>query len=192
MQIKMRKYIFKIAILSVAFGLFACQTSEDISKSLDHQVPDCKSVTLTYGTQNQVIDDNIVTQYFWGFVPQNNLEAISLPTITVPRDSTFNLSVMLSDNVALKSVTVAYGSWLLNNYINFANPSGDIPLTPKTYKLTMIIKIPTNAVVTPWLENFYFKDGLMMKITQSYHKIDLTVIDINMNKRIIPIFVKVQ
>ena len=188
----MRKNIYKIAILSFAFGLFACQSSEDISNGLDHEVPACKSVTLTYGTQSKVIDDNIVTQYLWGFVPQNNLEAISLPTITVPRDSTFNLSVTLSDNETLKSVTVAYGSWLLNNYINFANPSGDIPLTPKTYKLTMDIKIPKDAVVTPWLESFYFKDGLMMKITQSYHRIDLTVIDTNMNKRIVPIFVKVQ
>lgn len=186
------KNILNIALLMLVFGLTSCQSSEDISNSLDHQVPDCKTLTLTANGLTKVIDDAIVSKLLWGFVPKANLETVSLPTVTAIKGSKLNLSVVLSDNDALKTVEMAYSSWLVSKYINFSNPEGDIPLTPNTYTFTAEIDVPVDAVSTPWIENYYFKDGSLIKITQPYHNISLTVIDVNLNKRIISIFVKVQ
>jgi len=187
----MRK-IINIATLVIALGMVSCETSEDISNGLDHQVPDCRTVTLSSNGLTKVIDDNIVSLLLWGVVPQTNLEKITLPTLTVSKGSTLDISVVISDNVALKTVEISYPGWLFSKYINFTNPEGDIPKTPQSYTFTAQVVVPNDAVTTPWLEDYYFNDGSSMKITQSYHKIVLTVIDINMNKRIIPIFVKVE
>lgn len=189
----MNKRTISLAILMCAmFTFFSCESSDDISESMDHSVPECKSLTLTYGTQNLKIDDAILPEYFWGFVPSNNLEVVSLPTITVDKGATFTMSMKISDNVALKSLQLAYDKWLVSDYINFANPTGNTPLTPKSYDYSVQIKVPDDAVTTPWIEDYYYKDGLQMKVTQPYHKITLTLTDVNMNERIIPIFVKVQ
>ncbi|HEY3370070.1 MAG TPA: hypothetical protein VGK10_04430 [Prolixibacteraceae bacterium] len=183
---------FNSAVLILAIGMAACQTSEDVSNGLDHQVPDCKSLTLTANGQTKAIEDNVSFLLLWGVVPQNNLEVITLPTVTASKGSTIDISVVITDNVALKTAEISYPNWLFSKYINFTNPEGDIPLKPKTYTLTAQIVVPQNAVTTPWLENYYFNDGSLMKITQSYHKIVLTVTDVNMNARIIPVFVKVE
>lgn len=190
-KINMR-YRINILSIIIAFGFMSCESADDISKRLDHEVPICKSLTLSDNGQTKVIDDNISSLLLWGVVPQTNLEKISLPTLSVAKGSTLDISVEISDNIAIKTAEIAYSPWLFSKYINFANPEGDIPLTPKSYTFTAQVVIPDNAVVTPWLEDYYFSDGSSMKITQSYHKITLTVIDINMNKRIIPIFVKVE
>ena len=120
------------------------------------------------------------------------MEKITLPTLTVSKGDTINISVEISDDIALKTAEMSYGVWLFSKYINFANPEGNIPKTPQTYKFSAQVIVPASAVTTPWLEDYYFNDGSSMKITQSYHKILFTVSDINMNVRIIPIFVKVQ
>ncbi len=185
------KNIFKIAAIILLFATTSCESSEDLSIAKDHQVPECKSLTLKVGAQSTSIADNITTQYLWGVVPQTNLETIVLPTATVTRGSTFNLSVVLSDNTKLKSAVLVYSPWLYSKYINFSNPEGDIPLNPATYTLSADIAVPADAVVSPWLESYYFKDGFSMKITQSYHKMELTVTDLNMNKRTIAVYVKV-
>jgi hypothetical protein len=187
----MRK-IINIGIVFLLLSMVACETSEDVSRSFDHQVPECKSLTLTVNGQTKVIDDNIVTKLLWGVVPQTNLETIVLPTITASKGSTIDLSVVISDDVALKTAELGYSAWLVSKYINFANPEGDIPLTPKSYTFTAQVVVPANAVTAPWIESYYFNDGSSMKITQPYHKMELTVIDINMNERTIPIFVKVE
>jgi hypothetical protein len=186
------KQILNTALLILAFGLASCESSDDISNSLDHQVPDCKSLTLTADGQTKTIDDAIVTKLLWGYVPTTNLETISLPTVTATKGSKLTMSIVLSDNVALKTVELSYSTWLLSKYINFSNPEGDIPLTPKSYTFTTEIDIPADAVSTPWIENYYFNDGSLIKITQPYHKISLTVTDVNLNKRIVAIFVKIQ
>ena len=186
------KKIITFATLLIALGMASCETSEDISNRLDHQVPDCKTLILTSKGQNKVIDDNLVTKLLWGVVPQTNMETITLPTITVLKGDTINISVIISDNVALKTVDLAYTNWLFDKYINFTNPEGDIPKTPQSFTFTAQVIVPSNAVTTPWLENYYFNDGSTMKVTQSYHKFTLTVVDINMNQRIIPVFIKVN
>lgn len=181
-----------INIVLVTMAMVSCQSSEEISNGFDHQVPDCKTVMLVSGAQTKVIDDINATQYYWGFIPQVNLETLSLPTITVSKGGTFNVSVVISDNVSLRSLTLAYSPWLYSKYINFANPEEGIPVTPQTYTLNADITVPAIAVSTSWLENYYFNDGQFMKISTVYHKLELTVTDTNMNKRIIPIFVKVE
>jgi len=147
---------------------------------------------LSSNGKTKVKNDNISSLLFWGIVPQKNLEVITLPTLTVSKGSTLEISVVISDNVAIKTAEISYPNWLFSKYINFANPEGDIPLTPKNYTFTAQVVVPDNAITAPWLENYYFNDGSSMKITQSYHKIILTVVDINMNERMIPIFVKVE
>jgi len=186
------KHIINIAILVFALGMASCESSEEISNALDHQVPDCKSLTLTANGQTKVIDDNISSLLLWGVVPQTNLEKITLPTVTASKGSTVDISVVISDNVALKTAELSYPNWLFSKYINFTNPEGDIPLKPKDYTFTAKVAVPDNAVTTPWLESYYFSDGSTMKITQSYHKLVLTVTDVEMNVRIMPIFVKVE
>ncbi|HET6560091.1 MAG TPA: hypothetical protein VFG54_22375 [Prolixibacteraceae bacterium] len=186
------KNIFSIAILILALGIVSCETSEDISNELDHRVPDCKTLTLSANGQTEVIDDNIAPLLLWGVVPQTNLEVITLPTLTATKGSIVDISVVISDNVALKTAEISYPNWLFSKYINFTNPEGDIPLKPQSYTFTAQVTVPEDAVTAPWLENYYFNDGSSMKITQSYHKIVLTVTDINMNVRILPIFVKVE
>lgn len=186
------KKILNIAAIIFALGFVSCETSEDISTGLDHQVPECKTVSLTASGQTKVIDDNIVTKLLWGVVPQTNLEVITLPTVTAAKGSTIDISIVISDNVAIKTAEMSYPAWLFSKYINFANPEGDIPLKPTSYTFTAQVVVPATAVSSPWLESYYFNDGSSMKITQSYHKLVLTVVDVNMNTRIIPIFVKVE
>jgi len=191
-NIKMRKLINTVTLFISLFGLISCESSDDISKGLDHEVPSCKSVTLSSNGKTVAIDDNISSLLLWGVVPASNLEKISLPTLTATKGSTINVSVEISDNVALKTAELSYSNWLFSKYINFANPEGDIPATPKSYTFTAQIVVPDNAVTTPWIEDYYYNDGSSVKIIQSYHKLSLTVVDMNMNKRIIPIFVKVE
>ena len=181
-----------INILLVAMALVSCESSDDISNGFDHQVPECKNVTLVSGAQTKVIDDTNVTRYYWGFIPKANLDIITLPTITATKGSTFSISVVISDNVSLRSLTLSYSPWLYSKYINFANPEAGIPLTPQTYTLNADVTVPATAISSSWLENYYFNDGMYMKISTVYHKMELTVTDTNMNKRIIPIFVKVE
>ena len=187
----MKKVIYIVTII-IALGLVSCETADQISNGLDHQVPECKSLTLSANGQTVAINDNISSLLLWGVVPQTNLESITLPTLTVSNGDSISVSVIISDDMALKTVDLAYTNWLFDKYINFSNPTGDIPKTPKSYTFTAKVGVPLDAVTTPWLEDFYFNDGSSMKITQVYHKMTLTVVDINMNKRIIPVFVKVQ
>jgi len=188
----MKRIINVAAVFAFALAMVSCETSEDISNELDHQVPDCKTLTISANGQTKVIDDNVSGLLLWGVVPKTNLEVIALPTVTASKGSTIDISVVISDNVALKTAEISYPNWLFAKYINFTNPEGDIPLKPKSYTFTAQAVVPDNAVTTPWLESYYFNDGSSMKITQSYHKIVLTVVDVNMNVRIIPIFVKVE
>jgi len=188
----MMKNIFNVAVLILFLGMVSCESSEDISYGLDHEVPVCKSLTITANGQTKVIADSIVSKRLWGHVPQTNLETVVLPTVTASIGSTIDISVVITDNDALKTAELSYSAWLYSKYINFSNPTGDIPLTPASYTLTAQIKVPDNAVTTPWLESYSFNDGSSMKITQSYHKLSLTILDVNMNTITIPIFVKVE
>jgi len=182
----------KCAALALILTFVSCQSSDDISNGFDHQVPVCKTLTLVYGTQTSVIDDNTVTKYYWGYVPLSNLETLTLPTISVSKGDTFNIHVAISDNASLSSLTLVNSTWMFSKYINFKNPEVGIPLTPKAFTLNVDVPVPATAVSTSWLENYYFNDGSYMKISTTYHKLELTVTDVNMNKRIVPIFVKVQ
>ena len=184
--------IINISVTILVLGLISCQSAEDISNGLDHQVPDCKTLTLSANGQTKVISDSISYQLLWGVIPQTNLEKITLPTLTVSKGDTLTISVVISDNVGIGTAELAYSSWLFSKYINFSNPPDNIPFKPLSYTFTAKVPLPITAVTTPWLEDYYFNDGSSMKITQPYHKLTLTVIDVNMNKRIVPIFVKVQ
>jgi hypothetical protein len=186
------KNVFNIAVLFLLFGMISCESAEDISRSKDYEVPACTSLTLSTDGQTKVIADDIVDKLLWSVVPQTNLETITLPTLTGTIGSTINISVEISDNEALKTAELSYSPWLFSKYINFANPEGDTPLTPQSYTYTAQITIPENAVTVPWIETFYFNDGSSIKYIQSYHKLVLTVVDVNMNTRTIPIFLKVE
>lgn len=186
------KNSLNIAALILFLGMVSCESAYDTSNSFDHEVPVCKSLTISANGQTKVIDDEIVSKLLWGVIPQTNLETISLPTVTASPGSTIDVSVILSDNEAIKTAELSYSAWLFSKYINFANPEGDIPLTPKSYTFTAQVAVPDDAVTGQWIESFYFNDGSSMKITQSYHKMVLTVVDVNMNFRVIPIYIKIE
>jgi hypothetical protein len=184
--------ILKICAFATLSFLYSCETSEDISSGLDHEVPSCKTLTITANGQTKAIDDNISSLLLWGLVPQNNLETIVLPTVTATKGGTVDISVELSDKAGLKTAELSYANWLFSKYINFVNPEDGTPLNLKTYTFTATVPVPSDAVTEPWLENYYYNDGSSIKIVQSYHKMTLEVVDINMNVRTIPIFVKVE
>ena len=186
------KKIFNIAIILLSVMLVACESSDDISNSLDHEVPACKSLSLVSNGQTVNIDDAIITKNMWGFVPATNLQTVVLPTLTAAKSASVKLNVTVSDNIALKTLELAYSGWLVSKYINFSNPEGDIPKNPLTYNFSTEFTVPADAVSTPWIETFNFNDGSSIKITQPYHKMTLTVVDINMNKRVIPVYIRVQ
>lgn len=178
---------------SIFLSLFtACESSEDISLATDHQVPDCTSLTLTADGKSVSINDASVTLLMWGLVPKTNLEVISLPTIEVSKGATLKVSFEAGDNVGLKTLNISYSPWLFSDYINFSNPSENIPLEPRSYTYSIDVQVPLTAVSSPWLEDYYYKDGTNLKIIQSYHKIELKLMDANMNTRIVPIYVKVK
>jgi hypothetical protein len=186
------KNTIKIAGLFLLLAMFSCESSDDISNSYDHEVPSCSSLTITANGSVAVIPDSIVSKYLWGYIPEVNLEAISLSTVTATKGSDVEISVVISDNEALKTAELSYSSWLFSSYINFANPEGDIPETPQFYTLSLTVPVPDDAVSDPWIETFYFNDGSTMKYIQSYHKLVLTLVDVNMNSRTVPIFIKVN
>jgi len=55
---KMKKVIYIVTII-IALGLVSCETADQISNGLDHQVPECKSLTLSANGQTIAINDNI-------------------------------------------------------------------------------------------------------------------------------------
>ena len=184
-------------ISSILTGLLlifftSCESSDDISKSLDHEVPSGTSLTLSSNGQSVTIPDSIISKLLWGVVPEVNLAAISLPTLTVSPGSTVDISIDISDNDALATADLSYSDWLYSKYINFANPEGDIPLKPKSYKFTAQVTVPSDAVTEPWLETFYYNDGSTIKYSTVYHQLTLTLVDVNMNERKIPVFLKVE
>lgn len=187
----MQKIVYVVLAILLT-GLVSCESAEEISRGYDHEVPVCQSLTLKVNSETKVIDDNIVSQLLWGVIPQTNLETIVLPTVTASPGSTVELSIEISDNVAVKTAELSYSSWLYSKYINFANPVDDIPLTPERYTFVASITVPANAVTTPWIETYNFNDGSTMKYIQSYHKLTLTVVDVNMNSRSIPVFIRVE
>jgi hypothetical protein len=186
------KSFLNISLVVVSIFIMSCESSEDISNELDHEVPSCKSLSISANGQTKNIDDNISSQLLWGVVPQSNLEQIQLPTVTALAGGNIEVSVVLSDYAGLKTAELSYADWLFSKYINFVNTEDGKPTKLKTYTFTATIQVPLDAVVTPWIENFYYKDGSSVKIIQSYHKLTLKVEDVNMNSRIIPIFVKVE
>ena len=184
-------------ISSILTGLLlifftSCETSEDISKSLDHEVPSGTSLTLSSNGQSVTVPDSIISKLLWGVVPEVNLASITLPTLTVSTGSTVDISIEISDNDALETADLSYSDWLYSEYINFANPEDNIPLTPKSYKFTAQVTVPNDAVTEPWLETFYYNDGSTIKYSTVYHQFTLTLVDVNMNTRTIPIFLNVK
>lgn len=186
------KRVIDIAVLFLLLAMVSCESSEEISRSLDHEVPGCSNLTITANGQTKVIADSIVTKMLWSYVPQVNLEEISLPTVTASKGSTIDISVEIIDNEALKTAELSYSDWLFTKYINFSNPEGDVPLEPKSYTFTAQVTVPDDAVSDPWIETFYFNDGSTMNYLQKYHKLELTLVDVNMNSRTVPIFLEVE
>ncbi len=186
------KNIYITSTLFLLFCFTSCETSEDISRSFDYEVPEGTSLTISSIDQSIEVPDSIITKLLWGIVPQKNLDTITIPTLTVTPGSTVNISIEISDNEALGTAELSYSSWLYSKYINFANPEEGIPTTPQNYSFTAQIVIPDDAVTSPWLETFYYNDGSSISYKLSYHEITLTLVDINMNTRSIPIFLKVE
>lgn len=93
------------------------------------------------------------------------------------------LEIEVSDNAGLKKVIFAYGDWNLNEVI-------ELDGSPATYVYKKTITIPADAA-KEWVESVKENDGTIVEIDQTYHKLTLTATDINMNVKIIPIYIKV-
>lgn len=85
------KIINNLILIPLLILMVSCDTSEDISKALDHTVPDCKTLTIKGNGQTKVIDDAIVTKELWGFMPTVNLQMVVLPTVSVIKGNTLNI-----------------------------------------------------------------------------------------------------
>lgn len=105
-------------------------------------------------------------------------------SLVVDKLQEVNLSVRVADESGLYRLVFSYGDWMLNEIIYMEK-------APEEYLFETSIAIPENAK-TSWEEITTYHDGSTAKITQSYHKLTLSVTDVNMNVRTVPIYVKVR
>lgn len=113
-----------------------------------------------------------------------------LPSYKVLNDSSVvsplqevQLEIEVSDKAGLKKVVFAYGDWNLNEVVELEG-------SPVTYVYKKTITVPQNAV-KEWTESVKENDGTIIEVGQTYHKLTLTATDMNMNVKLIPIYIKV-
>lgn len=104
--------------------------------------------------------------------------------LEVPRGQSVTLKVNVSDNEGLSQMVFSYGSWAISEKIYVENNA-------KSYSFERTIEVPADAAIE-WNESLIENDGTEVPFIQKYHKLTLTVTDINMNVRVIPIHISVK
>lgn len=109
---------------------------------------------------------------------------VSTDSLVVSPLQEVQLEVEITDNVGLAKLVFAYGSWGMTETIN-------IDGSPTKHVFNKTITIPQDAA-KEWNESVTENDGTVVSVHQTYHKLTLTATDVNMNVRVIPIYIKVN
>lgn len=100
--------------------------------------------------------------------------------------TTVDLKVRISDNEGLSKYVFSYGNWAINKAEEL-DKAGII----KEFLFEMTITVPADAE-KEWEETVIEKDGATRTIIQTYHKLEMTITDINMNVTKVPVYIKVR
>jgi len=107
-------------------------------------------------------------------------------TLEVTAGEKVTINALLEDESGIQRVEFTYGNWKINA---IADLSAE-PVQP-SYTYTTEITVPVDALKS-WEEKEYYNDGTSLVITQTYHKLLLTVWDKNRNLRKGYCYVKVK
>ena len=98
-------------------------------------------------------------------------------TLEVTAGEKVTINALLSDESGIQRAEFTYGNWKLNTIVDLSNEP-----VQTTYTFTTEITVPEDALKS-WDEKEYYNDGTSLVITQTYHKLLLTVWDKNRNLR---------
>lgn len=107
-------------------------------------------------------------------------------TLEVTAGEKVTINALLSDESGIQRAEFTYGNWKLNTIVDLSNEP-----VQTTYTFTTEITVPEDALKS-WEEKEYYNDGTSLVITQTYHKLLLTVWDKNRNLRKGYCYVKVK
>jgi len=107
-------------------------------------------------------------------------------TLEVTAGEKVTINALLSDEAGIQRIEFTYGEWRLNTIIDLSAESDQA-----TYTFSTEITVPVNALKS-WEEKKYFNDGTSLVITQTYHKLLLSVWDKNRNLQKGYCYVKVK
>ena len=107
-------------------------------------------------------------------------------TLEVTAGEKVTINALLSDQSGVQRIEFTYGNWKLNTIVDLSNEP-----VQTTYTFTTEITVPEDALKS-WEEKEYYNDGTSLVITQTYHKLLLTVWDKNRNLRKGYCYVKVK
>jgi hypothetical protein len=107
-------------------------------------------------------------------------------TLEVTAGEKVAVNALLSDESGIQRIEFTYGNWKLNTIVDLSAE----PVQP-SYTFTTEITVPADALKS-WEEKEYYNDGTSLVITQTYHKLLLTVWDKNRNLRKGYCYVKVK
>lgn len=107
-------------------------------------------------------------------------------TLEVTAGEKVTINALLSDESGIQRAEFTYGNWKLNTIVDLSNEP-----VQTTYTFTTEITVPEDALKS-WDEKEYYNDGTSLVITQTYHKLLLTVWDKNRNLRKGYCYVKVK
>jgi hypothetical protein len=114
-------------------------------------------------------------------VPQVVLLADSLEVAPLQE---VTLKAELSDNAGLSKLVFTYGNWAIAEAVELKD-------NPKTCAFERTLTIPADAE-KEWSDFVTLNTGETKPVTETYHKLALTVTDINMNLRTVYIYIKVK
>lgn len=107
-------------------------------------------------------------------------------TLEVTAGEKVTINALLSDEAGIQRIEFTYGDWRINTIIVLPAESDEA-----TYNFSTEITVPVNALKS-WEEKKYFNDGTSLVITQTYHKLLLSVWDKNRNLQKGYCYVKVK
>jgi hypothetical protein len=107
-------------------------------------------------------------------------------TLEVSAGEKVTINALLSDESGIQRIEFTYSNWKINTIVDLSTE----PVQP-TYTFTTEITVPEDALKS-WEEKQYYNDGTSLVITQTYHKLLLTVWDKNRNLRKGYCYVKVK
>jgi len=107
-------------------------------------------------------------------------------TLEVTAGEKVTINALLSDESGIQRIEFTYANWSLNTIVDLSGES-----TQVAYTFTTEITVPVDALKS-WEEKEYYNDGTSLVITQTYHKLLLTVWDKNRNLQKGYCYVKVK